>query len=62
MDLVRDGCLIPTIDAPELGYIRESTQDLYVPDVYYKMKDEYGNEITKLARPLPLAYLLLDVS
>ncbi|XP_039256624.2 nuclear protein localization protein 4 homolog [Styela clava] len=61
MDLVRDGCLIPTLDAPELGYIRESSQELYVPDVYYKMKDEYGNEITKLARPLPLAYLLLNV-
>ena len=24
-------------------------------------KDEYGNEITRLARPLPVEYLLLDL-
>ena len=24
-------------------------------------KDKYGNEVTKLARPLPIAYLLVDV-
>ena len=62
MSLVADSCLIPTIDAPELGYIRESSPDLFVSDVYYKEKDEYGNEITKPARPLPLEYLLIDVS
>ena len=37
MALVRDDCLIPTLDAPELGYVRESTSDLYVPDVFYKV-------------------------
>lgn len=37
MALVRDNCLIPTKDAPELGYIRESTDKQYVPDVYYKV-------------------------
>ena len=62
MSLVGDGCLVPTIDAPELGYVRESSTDLFVSDVYYKEKDEYGNEITKPARPLPLEYLLIDVS
>uniref|UniRef100_A0A182J685 Nuclear protein localization protein 4 homolog n=1 Tax=Anopheles atroparvus TaxID=41427 RepID=A0A182J685_ANOAO len=36
MALVRDNCLIPTKDAPELGYIRESSDQQYVPDVYYK--------------------------
>lgn len=35
MALVRDDCLIPTLDAPELGYIRESTSEQYVPDVFY---------------------------
>ncbi|GBP63474.1 Nuclear protein localization protein 4 homolog [Eumeta japonica] len=34
--LVRDGCLLPTKDAPELGYIRDSSDAQYVPDVYYK--------------------------
>ena len=25
------------------------------------MKDEYGNEVTQLARPLPVEYLLVDL-
>lgn len=37
MGLVRDNCLIPTYDAPELGYIKESTSEQYVPDVFYKV-------------------------
>ncbi|XP_055852773.1 nuclear protein localization protein 4 homolog [Episyrphus balteatus] len=61
MALVRDDCLVPTKDAPELGYIRESTDKQYVPDVYYKEKDQYGNDVQRLARPLPVEYLLVDV-
>ncbi|EDV92839.1 nuclear protein localization protein 4 homolog isoform X1 [Drosophila grimshawi] len=61
MALVRDNCLIPTKDAPELGYVRESTDKQYVPDVFYKEKDQYGNEVQRLARPLPVEYLLVDV-
>ncbi len=61
MALARDGCLIPTKDAPELGYVRESSSEQYVPDVFYKEKDKYGNEVTKMARPLPVEYLLTDV-
>ncbi len=37
MALVRDNCLVPTKDAPELGYIRESSDKQYVPDVFYKV-------------------------
>ena len=37
VSLVRDDCFIPTIDAPELGYIKESTNEQYVPDVFYKV-------------------------
>ena len=37
MGLVRDRCLIPTYDAPELGYIKESSNQQYVPDVFYKV-------------------------
>lgn len=37
MALVRDDCLVPTKDAPELGYIRESSDKQFVPDVYYKV-------------------------
>ncbi|XP_043280769.1 nuclear protein localization protein 4 homolog [Venturia canescens] len=61
MALVRDGCLVPTKDAPELGYVIESTDKQYVPDVYYKEKDSYGNEVSRLGRPLPVEYLLVDV-
>lgn len=61
MALVNDDCLIPTKDAPELGYIKESSEKQYVPDVFYKVKDTYGNEVTQLARPLPVEYLLVDL-
>lgn len=61
MALVKDGCMIPTKDAPELGYIKKSSPTQYVPDVYYKIVDEYKNEKTQLARPLPIEYLLVDV-
>lgn len=37
MGLVRDECLVPTYDAPELGYAKESTNQQYVPDVFYKV-------------------------
>jgi nuclear protein localization family protein 4 len=62
MALVRDGCLVPTVDVPELGYVKDSSQEQYVPDVFYKSKDEYGNEVTKLARPLPVEYLLVELT
>jgi len=61
MALVRDSCMVPCRDAPELGYVKESSNEQYVPDVFYKLKDEYNNEVTKLGRPLPLEYLLIDV-
>uniref|UniRef100_UPI00358E17F8 nuclear protein localization protein 4 homolog isoform X2 n=1 Tax=Myxine glutinosa TaxID=7769 RepID=UPI00358E17F8 len=61
MALVRDDCLLPTLDAPELGYVKESSSEQYIPDVFYKVKDKFGNEITQLARPLPLEYLIIDV-
>lgn len=61
MALVKDNCLIPTKDAPELGYIKESTSDQYVPDVFYSQTDSYGNKSKLLARPLPVEFLLVDV-
>jgi len=61
MALVKDDILVPTKDAPELAYIRESSEKNYVPDVFFMSKDEYGNEIKKLGRPLPVEYLLIDV-
>lgn len=37
MALVRDECLLPCKDAPELGFAKESTPEQYVPDVFYKV-------------------------
>ena len=37
MALVRDDCLVPTLDAKELGYIIQSSPQQYVPDVFYKV-------------------------
>jgi hypothetical protein len=55
MALVRDNCLVPTKDAQELGYIRESSGKQYVPDVFYKVcqkfivcKEYFGAFLTKL--------------
>ncbi|XP_038211734.1 nuclear protein localization protein 4 homolog [Zerene cesonia] len=59
--LVRDDILVPTRDAPDLGYIRDCTSTQYVPDVYYKERDAYGNEVGVSAKRLPVAYLLVDV-
>lgn len=37
--LVRDECLVPTKDAPELAFARQSTAEKYIPDVYYKVSE-----------------------
>lgn len=47
---------------PELGYAKESSSEQYVPDVFYKDVDKFGNEITQLARPLPVEYLIIDIT
>jgi nuclear protein localization protein 4 homolog len=39
MALVKSKILLPTYDAPELGYIKETSAEQYVPDVYYKVYD-----------------------
>jgi nuclear protein localization family protein 4 len=35
--LVRDGCIVPTLENPELAFIRESTNEKYIPDVYFRV-------------------------
>ena len=60
--LATDGTIVPTLDAPEFGYTRETTDSLFCPDIFYRQKDEYGNDVTKIGRPLPIEYLLTDVS
>ena len=60
MALVADDCLIPTRDAPELGYVKESTNEQYVPDVFYKVRSPVettslcllGLPISELGQPI----------
>merc|ERR1712071_148404 len=61
MALAKDKILFPTKDAPELAFISESSENQYVPDVFFMMQDEYKNEIKKIGRPLPVEYILIDV-
>ncbi|CAH8534021.1 unnamed protein product [Schistosoma turkestanicum] len=58
MALEKDNILVPTYDAPELGYIKETTKEQFVPEVFYATKDKYGNRVTRVARPLPVEFLL----
>merc|ERR1711874_945045 len=62
MALVQGEILVPTKDAPELAYVIESTEEKYVPDVFFKEMDKYKNEIKKIGRPLPVENRLLDTS
>jgi len=38
MALVRDNCLLPCMDTPSLGYIKESSGEQFVPDVFYTVR------------------------
>lgn len=55
MALVKDDCLIPTKDVPELGYIKESSNEQYVPDVFYKVCHIQNVYISSI----PVKYLLI---
>ena len=66
MALVRDECLLPTIDAPELGYTKESSNEQYVPDVFYKVywHSLYHHQNTRnyLYKTIALEFTLLLVN
>uniref|UniRef100_A0A8C5AMT5 NPL4 homolog, ubiquitin recognition factor n=1 Tax=Gadus morhua TaxID=8049 RepID=A0A8C5AMT5_GADMO len=44
MALVRDECLLPCRDAPELGYAKESSSEQYVPDVFFKITTTFPKD------------------
>ena len=37
--LVRDNCLVPCMDTPAYGYIRDSSGEQFVPDVFYTVSN-----------------------
>ena len=39
MSLVKSNILLPTCDAPELAYVKDTNSEQYVPDVYYKVEN-----------------------
>ena len=45
MALVKSEILLPTYDAPELGYIKETCPEQYVPDVYFKVKIKRNKDL-----------------
>ncbi|KAJ2939843.1 hypothetical protein O0L34_g18038 [Tuta absoluta] len=53
--LARDGVLLPTRDAPDLAHIRPSSDNQYVPDVYYKVSCNHT------VSPPPTLFWLLDL-
>ncbi|CAD6194468.1 unnamed protein product [Caenorhabditis auriculariae] len=61
--LVDAKILCPTLYTPELAYIREKplSETHYITDVQYTEKNEYGAEVQRNGRPLPVEYLLVDV-
>lgn len=62
MALVRDNCLVPTKDAPELGYIRESSDKQFVPDVYYKVSTILIYLFSTLHDSIPIFHLNLHLN
>ncbi|VDK45743.1 unnamed protein product, partial [Cylicostephanus goldi] len=60
--LVEAELLCPT-NHPELAYIRDKplTETQYLTDVQYTEKNQYGAEVLKDGRPLPVEFLLVDV-
>ncbi|KAI3386069.1 hypothetical protein SNEBB_003380 [Seison nebaliae] len=62
VDLYNANILLPTRDAPELVYIRDSSDEQFVPDVFFMQKDQYGNKTRELARPFPIEYLIVQIT
>lgn len=51
----------PSVD-PGIMRVKESTSERYVPEVFYKYKNEYGVNVQESAKPcFPVEYLLVNV-
>ncbi|KAJ3108845.1 nuclear protein localization protein 4 [Phlyctochytrium planicorne] len=58
--LARDGIIEASAD-PGLMRVKQSTNDHYVPELFYKYKNEYGLMVQEAAKPtFPVDYLLLS--
>ena len=60
--MARDGIIQASVE-PALMRVANSTQQKYIPDVFYKYKNEYNLMVQKAAKPtFPVEYLLITVS
>jgi nuclear protein localization family protein 4 len=60
--MVRDE-IINATTSPSLMRVEESTSEHYVPEVFYKYKNEYNALVQEAAKPtFPVEYLILTVS
>jgi nuclear protein localization family protein 4 len=59
--MVRDRIVDATTD-PTLMRVQESTSEHYVPEVFYKFKNEYNTMVQEAANPtFPVEYFILSV-
>ncbi|KAI9102705.1 NPL4 family-domain-containing protein [Phlyctochytrium arcticum] len=62
MAMVRDELIEASVE-PSLMHVKPSTNEQYVPEVFYKYKNHYGLMIQQAARPtFPVEYLLVTVT
>jgi nuclear protein localization family protein 4 len=61
MSMTRDKIIEPCEDA-NLMRVKSTSNEQYIPDVFFKYKNEYGLEVTKTACPtFPVEYLIITV-
>jgi len=62
MAMVRDNIVDACIE-PSLMLVRETSNEQYIPDVFYKYKNKYDILVQESAKPsFPTEYLLVTVS
>ncbi|KAI8998201.1 NPL4 family-domain-containing protein [Gaertneriomyces semiglobifer] len=62
MAMVRD-CIVEASVEPSLMRVKQSTDEQYVPEVFYKYKNKYGLMVQEAAKPtFPVEYLLVTVT
>lgn len=60
--MVRDGILEACIDPSLLRVVQAEQGKTFIPEVFYKFKNEYGVEVREPAKPtFPVDYLIVDV-
>ncbi|CCD24240.1 nuclear protein localization protein 4 NDAI_0C05810 [Naumovozyma dairenensis CBS 421] len=58
-----DATMISGSTHPSMAYINETTNDRYVPEIFYMKKNEYGLTVKENAKPaFPVDYLLVSLT